>query len=155
MTWQYTIEWSSGGGSDANHNKKNIAIVTSKPRSQKDGNIISVSAWTNLDDNATNETSIPLAIYAKVSRGDGPVVDARVSVIVTIEQTNGSVITMSPIRLLDNGYGGENEAFDEASDGHQWEIGFYFETVGGFQLLIMWVLCDDSKCPKLYFLCPI
>ena len=53
MTWQYTIEWhdtSTGSNSvqqaGINSNSKSIVMVSSKPRSQSEKQLISVKAWT-------------------------------------------------------------------------------------------------------------
>ena len=54
MTWQYTIEWhdtsssNSGNSGQAgiNSNSKSIVMVSSKPRSQSEKQLISVKAWT-------------------------------------------------------------------------------------------------------------
>merc|ERR1719273_1429824 len=53
MTWQYTIEWhdtlsggsASGSSSSINSNSKSIVMVSSKPRSQSENQLISVKAW--------------------------------------------------------------------------------------------------------------
>ncbi len=61
MTWQYNIEWhgngaAGGSGSSAgllglgsNGLRKSIVVVTSKPRSQLEDSLITVSAWTKND----------------------------------------------------------------------------------------------------------
>ena len=53
MTWQYTIEWhDTSTGSNTvqqagiNSNSKSIVMVSSKPRSQSEKQLISVKAWT-------------------------------------------------------------------------------------------------------------
>ena len=49
-----------------------------------------------------------LVLFAQVMRGDSPVIGAKVMASVSLESTNNaSVVTLSPVRLHDNGYGGE------------------------------------------------
>ena len=120
MTWQYTIEWhdtsrsliadnsKSSGHGIVNSNSKSIVMVASKPRSQSEKQLISVQAWTS---NSTAEHGDPAKIIlsAQVLKGDSPVIGAKVMATVTLESTNnGTVVTLPPIRLHDNGYGGKN-----------------------------------------------
>ena len=52
--------------------------------------------------------SEPIALYVRVSRGDSPVMEARVSVEVIVSfGNNGTEIISEPIRLYDRGSGGE------------------------------------------------
>ena len=135
MTWQYTIEWhdtsrsliadnsKSGGHTSGliNSNSKSIVMVGSKPRSQSEKQLISVQAWTS---NSTAEHGDPAKIIlsAQVLKGDSPVIGAKVMATVTLESTNnGTVVTLPPIRLHDNGYGGKTAQFrpyDMCSMGH-------------------------------------
>ena len=110
--------------------RKSIVVVTSKPRSQMEDSLISVKGWTNFEmasnihfankedvdfprngtqakNEAKNMQKGPLAIYAQVLRGKSPILKAKVMATITVEQTNGSSITLSPIQLYDNGFGGE------------------------------------------------
>ena len=120
MTWQYTIEWHDtsrsliadnskiGHHGLINSNSKSIVMVASKPRSQSEKQLISVQAWTS---NSTAEHGDPAKIIlsAQVLKGDSPVIGAKVMATVTLESTNnGTVVTLPPIRLHDNGYGGKN-----------------------------------------------
>ena len=99
MTWQYTIEWHGS----ALANRKSIVIVTSKPRSQSEDTLIKVKTWTS-------QTS-PIVLFAQVLRGDSPVIGAKVMASVTLESSNNdSLVTLSPVRLHDNGYGGKISA---------------------------------------------
>ena len=112
MTWQYTIEWhdtSTGGKSGIIiSNRKSIVMVTSKPRSKKESNLITVKAWTTQSSDANDDADpAKIAVHAQVLRGDSPVIGAKVMASVTLESTNnGSLVTLSPVRLHDNGYGG-------------------------------------------------
>ena len=121
--------------------RMNVVVVTSKPRSQTAGNLITTHTWTSLmekedtkqatpfpnilrNKNITyshqhlmNNTTMlyeekehvrkPLAIYTQVLRGSSPVLKAKVSVSVYVEQTNGSTIQLPSLELHDNGYGGK------------------------------------------------
>ena len=50
-----------------------------------------------------------IILAAQVLKGDSPVIGAKVMATVTLESTNnGTVVTLPPIRLHDNGYGGKN-----------------------------------------------
>ena len=105
MTWQYTIEWHSGQVSAlSNSNRKSIVIVTSKPRSQTESTLIKVKTWTSQQSNI---------LFAQVLRGDSPVIGAKVMASVMLESSNNdSLVTLSPVRLHDNGYGGKNPALN-------------------------------------------
>ena len=55
------------------------------------------------------ENPAEIVLFARVMRGDSPVIGAKVMAEVTLESTNnGTVVTLPPIRLHDNGYGGKN-----------------------------------------------
>ena len=69
MTWQYTIEWhdtSTGSNSvqqaGINSNSKSIVMVSSKPRSQSEKQLISVKAWTTEIDSDNQGNLLFLAI---------------------------------------------------------------------------------------------
>ena len=63
-------------------------------------------------DTTNNDKSAEIVLFAQVMRGDSPVIGAKVMASVSFESTNNaSVVTLSPVRLHDNGYGGENEDF--------------------------------------------
>ena len=54
------------------------------------------------------ENPAEIVLFARVMRGDSPVIGAKVMASVSLESTNNvSVVTLSPVRLHDNGYGGE------------------------------------------------
>ena len=63
-------------------------------------------------DTTNNDKSAEIVLFAQVMRGDSPVIGAKVMASVSFESTNNaSVVTLSPVRLHDNGYGGEKEDF--------------------------------------------
>jgi hypothetical protein len=81
MTWQYTIEWHHSTAADNDKpRRKNIVTVTSKPRSQMESSLITVSTWTSyVPKNATEtaahanltglpdiETHEPITVFAQV-----------------------------------------------------------------------------------------
>ena len=106
MTWQYTIEWHDTSSHGINSHRKSIVVVTSKPRSQSEKQLIQIKTWTSKPEMAENPAEIVL--FARVMRGDSPVIGAKVMASVSLESTNNaSVVTLSPVRLHDNGYGGE------------------------------------------------
>ena len=118
MTWQYTIEWHDTSASSNNNrqshpnlnsNRKSIVMVSSKPRSQSEKQLISVRAWTSSLKSGGETGSNPVILAAQVFKGDSAVIGAKVMATVTLESTNnGTVVTLPPIRLHDNGYGGKN-----------------------------------------------
>ena len=147
VTWQYTIEWHQPRdvASDVDAPKrdvvsrKNIVTVTSKPRSQMESSLITVSTWTSettlnrtvavgIDDaNSTSnaEEFQPLTIFAQVLKGGNPIVGARVMMHVEIELGNGSMIALTPVQLFDDGYGGEILTFSIRPS-----TAFYFKIPG-------------------------
>jgi hypothetical protein len=62
------------------------------------------------DSNSGLPYSLSKAFVCQVTRGDSPVVGARVLVDFTVDLINGTRTKLSqePIPLLDNGYGGES-----------------------------------------------
>ena len=118
MTWQYTIEWhdsqvhatSSGGihATSSNHKTSSIVMVTSKPKSKLEQDLIRVKAWTSK--NAKNfENPAKIVLYAQILKGDSPIIGARVSSDITFESKfNGSIRSMPSLTLIDNGFGGKS-----------------------------------------------
>lgn len=125
MTWQYNIEWHSGNprkaAAESTTNPMNIVVVTSKPRARTADGLIRIKSWLG-ESTASNQTSSgrgagsfqPIAIFAQVLRGNDPVLGARVSVRVDVENLakSGSkqvtnVVKLSPFELVDDGYGGK------------------------------------------------
>lgn len=128
MSWQYVIEWHRGPKSyfestsqeavvgaaslPAAAGSKNVVVVTSKPRTQTEHELISVESWTNFDHvraTSTNGTKGGhLAIYAKLQRGNSPIQGARVTASLVVQHINGSHLQFEPLELDDNGYGGRS-----------------------------------------------
>ena len=154
MTWQYTIEWHDTSSHGINSHRKSIVVVTSKPRSQSEKQLIQIKTWTssstasssfsshnddndkimagksNTDttNNDNNNNPAEIVLFAQVMRGDSPVIGAKVMASVSFESTNNaSVVTLSPVRLHDNGYGGENEDFLIQSYYSPCLLWFFFE----------------------------
>ena len=126
MTWQYAIEWYPGGAANAAAVRKNVVVVTSKPRTRRADDIIRVDTWTSADPSADDDgagagagarnLTAPVAVYARVTRRGLPVLGARVSVRVRIEQDAqqessgalaGKDLSLAAVDLIDDGYGGE------------------------------------------------
>ena len=102
-----------------------MVVVTSKPRTRRAEDIIRVDTWTSADPSADHgagagagarNLTAPVAVYARVTRGGLPVLGARVSVRVRIEQdaqreSNGALagkdLSLAAVDLVDDGYGGE------------------------------------------------
>ena len=94
-----------------------------------ESSLITVTTWTSNsivnattttrseESDAKNVTTVdrefePLSVFAQVLRGGSPVLGARVLMTVEIEQANGSVLTLSPVPLSDDGFGGKNHHFN-------------------------------------------
>ena len=48
----------------------------------------------------------PLAVFAKLTQGESPVLNALIDLEVTVELKNGSIVTLPKMPLIDNGFGG-------------------------------------------------
>ena len=110
MTWQYSIEWHS---THSNRNES-IVVVTSKPRSQSDKDLIRVKAWTSSQkhsENAKNHSEkAKIVLFVQVLRGDSPIIGAKVVAAIKLEsiKDNGTTVEYLPsVNLQDNGYGGK------------------------------------------------
>ncbi len=102
--WTYAVEWIPGVSA-----RKSIVVVTSRPRSRDANQLLTVRAWTDRDAAAAaegEESSEPVRVFAQVLKGRRPVVRARVRAEVQVETENGTLITILPLHLLDNGDGG-------------------------------------------------
>ncbi len=103
--WTYAVEWIPGVSA-----RKSIVVVTSRPRSRDANQLLTVRAWTDRDATAAEgESSEPVRVFAQVLKGRRPVVRARVRAEVQVETENGTLITILPLHLLDNGDGGVYE----------------------------------------------
>ena len=110
MTWQYSIEWHS---THSNRNES-IVVVTSKPRSQSEKDLIRVKAWTSSQkhsENAKNHSEkAKIVLFVQVLRGDSPIIGAKVVAAIKLEsiKDNGTTVEYLPsVNLQDNGYGGK------------------------------------------------
>jgi hypothetical protein len=102
--WTYAVEWIPGVSA-----RKSIVVVTSRPRSRDANQLLTVRAWTDRDATAATaegESEEPVRVFAQVLKGRRPVVRARVRAEVQVETENGTLITILPLHLLDNGDGG-------------------------------------------------
>ena len=72
-------------------------MVTSKPRSQSESQLIRVKSWTNQDQ----------VLFVKVLRGANAIIGAKVSATMTLAfNPNGTKFTsIKPLPMYDNGYG--------------------------------------------------
>ena len=113
MTWQYSIEWHS---THSNRNES-IVVVTSKPRSQSEKDLIRVKAWTSSQKHPENAKShhsetAKIVLFVQVLRGDSPIIGAKVVAAIKLESmtNNGTTVEYLPsVNLQDNGYGGTSK----------------------------------------------
>ena len=108
MTWHYELKWWEDDVTRAgNKELKNVIFVESKPRELGSYGLVDVHAWINYDEsNDIITPDQPLIIYTSVTRGNSPVLSARVSAVLEIATNNGSIQRLTPINLFDNGNGG-------------------------------------------------
>ena len=66
--------------------------------------LLTLTAWTNKDPSDTASNRRPLAVYAKLTQGQSPVLDAQIFLEINVRLLNGSVVNLT---LIDNGFGGE------------------------------------------------
>ncbi|XP_017782720.1 PREDICTED: calcium-activated chloride channel regulator 4-like [Nicrophorus vespilloides] len=89
-TWTYTIEPYPGNP------QPHILQVMATPKS-KFAKIVRARFWTS--------PKAPLILYAEIKHGDYPVMGAKVEVLVTKSETNGTIIYNETFELLDTGSG--------------------------------------------------
>ena len=108
MPWKYEVKWWPDDVSRSGQkNTKNIIFVESKPRDLGTFGLVNVDTWINSDETDDAVTpDQPLAIYASVKRGNSPVLNAKVSVIMKVVMRNGTTTAYGPLELFDNGSGG-------------------------------------------------
>merc|ERR1719232_625794 len=95
--WRYSIKWSQNGAGVT----KNIVSVTSKPRSRDNGAVVNVHVWTS---HVSRHVS-PVKVFAKVSIGSSPVLNATVYLDVEVENSNGTIFVLLPSLMVDDGHG--------------------------------------------------
>lgn len=100
--WTYKIDWYT-----TNQTRDNVVLVRSKPSTVAEKGLLSIRAWTNMNDRDTVTHDTLLAVYVEVTRGDSPVLGAAVKMDIKVELNNGSVlaVTNSSMDLVDNGLG--------------------------------------------------
>ena len=108
MPWKYEVKWWPDDVTRSGQkNIKNIIFVESKPRDLGTFGLLNVDAWINSDETDDTVTpDQPLSIYASVKRGNSPVLNAKVTVIMNVVMRNGSTTSFGPFELHDNGSGG-------------------------------------------------
>ena len=98
--WQYLIEWYPGGSSD----QRSLVKMTSQPRFGEDDIVVHIWSNSHLSQDIVNSQK-PLAIYAQVIKGPSPVLNADVTVTITVTKPDGNGNTFN-LRLVDDGSGG-------------------------------------------------
>ena len=83
-----------------------MVLVRSKPSEVATKGLLRLSSWTNMEKMDVVELNKPLAVFAKITQGESPVLDALVTAEVTVELVNGSIVTLPKMMLIDNGFGG-------------------------------------------------
>ena len=82
-------------------------IVTSKPRVTDKEQLVNVKVWTRHEESWNG--SQPLAVFAEVNIGHSPVINASLYLHVDVENDNGTIFSMLPVQMMDNGSGGEED----------------------------------------------
>ena len=101
MTWQYTIDWIPGGIGSGGTFSKNVVVVSSKPRSRSESDLILVDAWTSEVD---GKNGSDVSAFVRVTRGGMPVLGARVRMEVG-KVDEGTTVFVAD--MLDDGFGGK------------------------------------------------
>ena len=82
-------------------------VITSKPRVRTQD--FHVEVWSNSHSASDIVTSQhPLALFARITKGSSPVLDARVSIEVYVSTPNGTS-DLQTLGLFDNGNGGNKK----------------------------------------------
>merc|ERR1712223_1572456 len=79
--------------------------VRSKPSDVSTKGLLKLTAWTNMQPKDLVTHFKPLAVFAKLTQGESPVLDAQLDLEVTVELRNGSIVTLPKTPLIDNGFG--------------------------------------------------
>ena len=97
MTWKYTIEWHTITNHGTNPNPQSIVMVTSKPRSKSESQLIHIKSWTNQNQ----------VLFAQVLRGKNAIIGAKVTATMSLgfEQNGTYWNLLKPMPLYDNGFG--------------------------------------------------
>ena len=89
--------------------RDNVVLVRSKPSDVSTKGLLKLTAWTNMQPKDLVTHVKPLAVFAKLTQGESPVLDALIDLEVTVELKNGSIVTLPKMPLIDNGFGGRLE----------------------------------------------
>ena len=82
--------------------------MESKPRDLGTFGLVHVDAWVSSDEMTdVVKPNQPLSIFASVTRGNSPVLNAKVTAVMEVLMKNGTIEKYSPIELYDNGNGGK------------------------------------------------
>ena len=86
-------------------------MVTSKPKTTDKDQLVKVKVWTSHEHPQSEiwDSHLPLAVYAEVMIGHYPVVNASAFLHVEMTNNNGTIFSMLPIQMFDNGYGGKKK----------------------------------------------
>ena len=97
--WRYRIAWHPPPSSD----QLLAGVIITNHRRPDD---IAIKFWTSSDSSSDIVTSQhPLVLYASVSRGQAPILNASVLVSVKVMTENSTVLSLPPFQLSDNGNG--------------------------------------------------
>ena len=86
--------------------RDNVVLVRSKPSDVSSKGLLKLTAWTNMQPQDLVTHVKPLAVFAKLTQGESPVLDAQIDLEVTVELRNSSIVTLPKMPLIDNGFGG-------------------------------------------------
>ena len=107
MTWKYSIKWHNSHAKKKTETPTSIVLVTSKPRSRDEEDLINIRSWAN-GNSSGYFSSLPVTIYVSVTKGDWPVLDARVTLKISVQDNKtNNIVKMKPVEMLDDGYGGK------------------------------------------------
>ena len=97
--WSYKIVWFDHPGPAT---RKSIVRVTSRSN-PADRNSLSLRSWVRRRQTFGGHN--PVEVFARLRRGESPLVDANVYATVEVENENGTLITLSRLQLTDDGLG--------------------------------------------------
>ena len=100
--FKYVIKWSETGSNQ----RKNIVIVTSKPRYDPD-KTVAVQTWSSVDKKdfiVAARKQAPVKVFASVKQGNLPVLNVSVLLEVSFTE-DGEHVILDPVKMVDNGDG--------------------------------------------------
>ena len=105
--------WKDDVTRDGTKQSKNVIFVESKPRDLGTFGLVHVDSWVSSDEMTdVVKPNQPLSIFASVTRGNSPVLNAKVTAVMEVLMKNGTIEKYSPIELYDNGNGADLVAND-------------------------------------------